>query len=389
MNDYSQKVPAAERTLRILELLVAHPEGLTSGEIEEALEISHSALFALLNTLKNLEYVEQEMPRRPYRAGPRLRALAGARSVDAGALTLAFYEETARHVPDETEALVVLDGAEALVLAEAPCPEPVRAVLPPGRRREAGASAAGQVLLAGLSSAALRRRLEEHPAELKDTLEEVRRQTAARQEAETLVTLAVPICPDGQQPEAALLLGVPAFRWTEERGAGLLQRLRETAARISHRLGAHTYQPYGAHPAPQLGASTGMEREELQRFLDGPWAARLACVRPDGSPHVVPVWYAWQEGTLFVAAWPGSQWAEYVRRNPDVALTIDEPWPPMRRVLVRGRAHPAQPDEAFYERLSARYLGAPARLAGQGPGGWQIFEIKPRTVVARKQESDG
>ncbi len=388
MTDYFQKVPAAERTLSILELLVAHPEGLTSGEIEEALEISHSALFALLNTLKNLGYVEQAAPRHPYRPGPRLQALAPARPIDAGALTLAFYEETVHRSPAESLALAILEGSDALILAEAPCAEAVRAVFAPGRREPASESAAGLVLLAGRPSADLIQRLDHVPPELPETLAQVRRQTLARQEAASLVSLAVPVCPDGRQPEAALLMGVPTFRWNAARSAELLQALREMAARLSHRLGAHAYQPYGALPVPELGPSAPMDTEALQRFLEGPWAARLACVRPDGAPHVVPVWYEWRGDHVLIAAWPGSQWAGYLRQNPAVALTIDEPWPPMRRVLVRGTARPCAADlDAFYRRLSARYLGAPARLAPpEAGGGWQTFAITPEVVVARRQQ---
>jgi hypothetical protein len=46
---------------------------------------------------------------------------------------------------------------------------------------------------------------------------------------------------------------------------------------------------------------------------------------------------------------------------------VDEPWPPLRRVIVRGRAQPVEPVDlpgglpAFLEGLSQRYLGQAAR----------------------------
>jgi len=95
------------------------------------------------------------------------------------------------------------------------------------------------------------------------------------------------------------------------------------------------------------------ERLELTRFLPvGPGArqlflalvallfAGLATASPDGQPHVVPVWQEWDGKHFYVIAWQGSLWAEYVLANPSISLTIDEPWPPLRRVLAHGRALP-------------------------------------------------
>ncbi len=385
---YESRVPAAERTMKILELLAATPEGMTAGELEAALEIPRSALFALLNTLKELGYVAQEASRRPYLPGPRLQALQTPRATGTNALLMAFYEESALHPPEETLGLATLSDGGVVVLAEAPCDAPVRGVLTPGRRYPAPEHPAGLVLLAGRPTP---------DAGLAARLRHVREENAAREVRDELVTLAVPICPDGIRPEAALIASVPPFRWDEGRSARLLNTLREIAARLSHRLGALTYHPYGAARPHHLGPSVAMAPEERRTFLEGPWAARLACVRPDGSPHVVPIWYEWHDESFLVAAWPGSLWADFVARNPAVALTIDEPWPPMRRVLVRGNAHPLAPEaipgglDGFYQRLSVRYLGAsgngtPARRSADG---WRAFRIPPETMAAYREEVRG
>jgi nitroimidazol reductase NimA-like FMN-containing flavoprotein (pyridoxamine 5'-phosphate oxidase superfamily) len=101
----------------------------------------------------------------------------------------------------------------------------------------------------------------------------------------------------------------------------------------------------------------------VKNFLQGPWAARLACVRPDGHPHVIPVWQEWNGKEFSVIAWKGSQWAAYLLQNPSVSLSVDEPWPPFRRVVVRGQAELISPDdpiihmEELIQRLTRRYLG--------------------------------
>ena len=54
-------------------------------------------------------------------------------------------------------------------------------------------------------------------------------------------------------------------------------------------------------------------------------------------------------------------------QNPNISLTVDEPWPPLRRVVARGRAFsiPENGDEHLKReqllmRLTQRYLGQSA-----------------------------
>ena len=131
-----------------------------AGEIEATLEIPHSALFALLNTLTSMGYLTQSGARQPYRPGPRLHALRHPHPPGTNALAQAFTEETNRHPPEETVALATLLGsgenhAEILFLAATPCEHEVRSVIRPGERARATEHPAGWVLLAGLSPGAL------------------------------------------------------------------------------------------------------------------------------------------------------------------------------------------------------------------------------------------
>ncbi|MBN2391408.1 MAG: helix-turn-helix domain-containing protein [Anaerolineae bacterium] len=393
--DYHRHVPASIRTLHILESLAAEPGGLTAGQLAKTLDIPHSALHALLNTLKSQDYIVQTGVRQPYQIGPRAQALGQARPSGINALVNAFYEETARHPPTETLALATLADTNsiALILAEAPSAQIVRCAVPVGQRTPAAEHPAGLVLLADLTPAGPERAVAHPNAELHNALQQTRRQTMARSADNDTVTLAVPVCPDGQRPEAALLASIPAFRWDAVHEALLLSSLREMAARLSYRLGALNYTPYStAQPHPH-GPSIPMPEAELHAFLDGPWAARLACIRPDGSPHVVPIWYEWR-ATFLITAWPGSVWADFVTQNPTVALTIDEPWPPMRRVLVRGQAQALAPDsipggiEGLCTRLTVRYLGAPVQSikGDQSRTAWKAFRILPMKMIAHREQ---
>lgn len=368
MSDISDEpqASAALRTLRLVELLLASPGGMPAQELVSQLEISRSTLFLLLNTLKQSGYIEQAEKRGRYRAGPRLAQWRGSAPGDSIDLSQAFYQEIERHAggqePSETLALVTAAPAGPLVLAQVEGSQRIRSALQTGQSYP-GLAAAAQVLSA-------------------EPLPPVRANGYALISGAELIELALPICRDGRRPEAVVLLSAPAFRWQP---AALLQaylpELRAMAARLSYRLGASFYAPYQAGEMPQLQPTAALSPAEIGAFLSGPWTARLACIRPDGRPHVIPVWQEWDGSSFSVITWQGSQWAGFLRQNPNVSLTVDEPWPPLRRVTCRGLAEPLDSPfdlPALAGRLARRYLGQP-------PTGWidqaeGAFRIRPETL---------
>ena len=81
-----------------------------------------------------------------------------------------------------------------------------------------------------------------------------------------------------------------------------------------------------------------MSKREMDDFLTEPWIARLACIKPDGSPFVVPVWYHWDGSAFWIVGRKKSRWAEFLEADPRVSLVIDEPVPPIRKVICDGKA---------------------------------------------------
>ncbi len=82
----------------------------------------------------------------------------------------------------------------------------------------------------------------------------------------------------------------------------------------------------------------GLNPTELNAFLQGPWLARLACITPDGWPYVIPLWYHWDGSAFWVVGRERSEWAHYLALNPRVSLVVDEPNPPIRKVICEGTA---------------------------------------------------
>jgi DNA-binding IclR family transcriptional regulator len=388
---YINQVPAAERTLQLLEALAAAPDGLTPGDLLTQLDLTRSTLFALLNTLKHKEYVVQEDRRGPYRLGPAMWRLLPAQQDHLTSLTEAFSAELAAQRWPDTAVLIWLDGDQTVQLAQHPGQAIVRAMPAPGSRQPAHAHAAGHILLAG-QPPDQRRHL---PLDTAVTNHIIQQGIAHSQTAD-LVELAAPICADGIQPTAALARLIPAHRWPPAEQTAVTDttthQLRQTAARLSYCLGAPVYQPYGWASSDTLGPDSPLSQAEMHQFLHGPWGAKLACIRQDGAPHVVPLWYEWDGRSFWVVASPGAYWKQYVRESSRISLTIDEPWPPLRRAHIVGQAQLAAAEAipggitGLRQRLAVRYLGqgADCRPEFQNAHGWQAFCITPEKISGRK-----
>ncbi|WP_420628167.1 pyridoxamine 5'-phosphate oxidase family protein [Candidatus Leptofilum sp.] len=382
--DYSKQVPAAERTLNILEALSAAPDGMSATELLAQLDgISRSGLFALLNTLKARSYVEQRGSRGKYRLGSALWALLPRQAPGLEPLITAFETEMGLINLAETAVLLWLDRNETVLLAQREGIHRVRAIYRLGQRERAESSPGGRLLLAGLP---------EKVAQQTAVFTQFRTEGTATQETAETIELACPICADGVQPIAAVQVSVPVFRGEPTAVTEIKKLVQQAAARISFRLGATVYQPYGWAINEQIGPNRALSQTEIEQFLRGPWRARLACVRADGTPHVLPLWYEWDGRSFWVAASPGAQWKQVVAESSQVSLTIDEPWPPLRRAFVVGAARAVAGSQVqgglagLRQRLAVRYLG---QGADQQPElcqieGWTAVQITPQRISGQQ-----
>jgi PPOX class probable F420-dependent enzyme len=63
----------------------------------------------------------------------------------------------------------------------------------------------------------------------------------------------------------------------------------------------------------------------LDRFLTSEPVVWLSTVRPDGAPHLVPIWFTWDGTSLLVFSKPGAQKIRNLRANPVAMLALGEP----------------------------------------------------------------
>ncbi len=77
---------------------------------------------------------------------------------------------------------------------------------------------------------------------------------------------------------------------------------------------------------------------ELEAFLAQPLLLKLACLRPDNWPYIVPLWFAWFEHKLYVVGRERAVWVDYIRGEPRVGVLIDEEARRHRRVQMTATA---------------------------------------------------
>jgi PPOX class probable F420-dependent enzyme len=103
--------------------------------------------------------------------------------------------------------------------------------------------------------------------------------------------------------------------------------------------------------------------QEMMDFLaERSHLARIATVRADGSPSVVPVWFIFESGKVLITPRKHSAFLQNLRREPRVAITIDEEAGRYRKVLFEGKAEILfEPGDDrkwddVYRRIACRYV---------------------------------
>ena len=110
-----------------------------------------------------------------------------------------------------------------------------------------------------------------------------------------------------------------------------------------------------------------MSDQQILDFLAaGSPTAHLATVRPDGRPHVVPIWFVVDGRDLVFVTHSTSVKARNLRRTTYAAASVDDPLPPFSFASVEGPvALSDDMDEVRYwgKLGAARYIGPEAAEA--------------------------
>ncbi len=105
-----------------------------------------------------------------------------------------------------------------------------------------------------------------------------------------------------------------------------------------------------------------MTPEEIRSFLtEGSRTGKVATVRPDGRPHVVPVWFVLDGTDLVFMTGADTVKGRSLARDPRLSLAVDLEQPPYSFVMVEGTATLSDDLEAMLPlsiRIARRYVPA-------------------------------
>lgn len=245
-------VPALDRALALLQTLAHTPKPLTLSQISDLIGVSRSTVYSLLATLQKHGMVDKDPQHKTYRLGVGALVLGNA-YLDQVSLLPVFNEVAQRLVNTcrETVKLAVLDRREVVYIGKQEGLYSVRLVARIGSRMPAHATAVGKVLLAQLDEQQLDQLyLGYHfphktpntissRAMLSTMLLRVRAEGYAYDMEESALGLQCVAAPvyDHGGAVAAMSIGVPKERLSDNRLAELRTLLLDHTREISHTLG--------------------------------------------------------------------------------------------------------------------------------------------------------
>jgi PPOX class probable F420-dependent enzyme len=113
--------------------------------------------------------------------------------------------------------------------------------------------------------------------------------------------------------------------------------------------------------------------------------AQLATIMPDGSPQVTPVWCEFDGTNVLINSAKGRIKDRNMRRNANVALSIQDPENPYRHLSLKGKVVEITENgaDAHIDRLSKKYTGKDS-YPGRRPGEVRvIYRIEPEKIFTK------
>jgi PPOX class probable F420-dependent enzyme len=84
--------------------------------------------------------------------------------------------------------------------------------------------------------------------------------------------------------------------------------------------------------------TTSLAATRIRRFLELEPVVWLSTVRPDGGPHLVPIWFWWDGDALLVFSKPDAQKVRNLRERPAVMLALGNAEADFDVAMLVGRA---------------------------------------------------
>ncbi len=134
-----------------------------------------------------------------------------------------------------------------------------------------------------------------------------------------------------------------------------------------------------------------MTESEWRAFVStGTRTGKAALTRKDGSPHITPIWFVLDGADLYFNTAVNSLKGRILRRDPRIAICVDDQEPPYAFVIMKGQAELSEElDEmkVWATRIGGRYMGvdqAERFGARNAVPGEYLVRVRIDHVVAEK-----
>lgn len=125
---------------------------------------------------------------------------------------------------------------------------------------------------------------------------------------------------------------------------------------------------------------------ELEEYLATQRTTRVATAAADGTPHVVPLWFVWIDGVMFLNSTLGNVTTDNILESGKATAVMDdgETYDALRGVVVTARAVRADDDPRIAEAertWSEKYLGGnPVPYRAWKNRAW--FRLDPERIAS-------
>ena len=126
--------------------------------------------------------------------------------------------------------------------------------------------------------------------------------------------------------------------------------------------------------------------EELEEYLAAQRTARVATADAEGTPHVIPLWFVWLDGVVFLNSTLGNVTTDNILESGKATAVMDDgdSYDALRGAVVTARAARADDDPripAAERTWSEKYLGGnPVPYRAWKNRAW--FRLDPERIAS-------
>ena len=129
-----------------------------------------------------------------------------------------------------------------------------------------------------------------------------------------------------------------------------------------------------------------MTQTQINEFLSQPLHAIVGTNPADGPPQMSPVWYVYENETLYISV----QWTTAKRRNltrdPRISVCVDGGRNDARYVILQGTAKLIAPDEPLQQEMRKRIIRHYSQSAEAAERYYDKVKHHPAALIVLKPD---